>query len=70
MLPRRYKEYRSPFFAHLFSGITAVAQPISEMSAAAVKMLLELMGGRAPDQKVVIIAPRLVKRGSCAPPPE
>jgi LacI family transcriptional regulator len=57
-----------PFFAHLTPGITAVAQPIDEIGAAAVQMLFELMAGREPERRSVIIPPRLVQRGSCAAP--
>jgi DNA-binding LacI/PurR family transcriptional regulator len=57
-----------PFFAHLSAGITAVAQPIDEIGAEAVKMLFELMAGREPERSFVIVPPRLVQRGSCAAP--
>lgn len=57
-----------PFFAHLTPGITAVAQPIDEIGAAAVQMLFQLMAGREPERRSVIIPPRLVERGSCAAP--
>jgi LacI family transcriptional regulator len=57
-----------PFFAHLRPGITAVAQPIEELGAAAVEMLFELMAGREPERRAVIIAPRMVERGSCVAP--
>jgi DNA-binding LacI/PurR family transcriptional regulator len=57
-----------PFFAHLSPGITAVAQPIEEIGAAAVEMLFELMAGREPPRSVMVIAPRLVVRGSSAAP--
>ncbi len=57
-----------PFFAHLSPGITAVAQPIEELGAAAVQMLVELMAGREPERRAMIIAPHLVERGSCAAP--
>ncbi len=57
-----------PFFAHLTPAVTAVAQPIEELGAAAVKMLFELMAGREPERRAVIIPPRLVERGSCAAP--
>ena len=57
-----------PFFPHLSPGITAVAQPIDEIGAAAVQMLFELMAGREPEHRAVIIPPRLVQRGSCAAP--
>jgi LacI family transcriptional regulator len=55
-----------PFFAHLGPGITAVAQPIEEIAAAAVTMLFELMAGREPERKAVVIAPKVVERHSCA----
>ena len=58
-----------PFFAHLSPGITAVAQPIEEIGAAAVEMLFELMAGREPRRSAMIIAPRLVVRGSSGAPP-
>jgi LacI family transcriptional regulator len=59
-----------PFFAHLGSGVTAIAQPIEEMGQAAVEMLMELMAGREPGRAAMIIPPRLVERGSCAAPPK
>src|SRR5208337_2257362 len=37
-----------PFFAHLTPSVTAIAQPIEEIGAAAVEMLFELMAGREP----------------------
>jgi DNA-binding LacI/PurR family transcriptional regulator len=48
--------------------MTAIAQPIEELASAAVQMLFELMAGREPERKAMIIAPRLVERGSCAAP--
>lgn len=57
-----------PFFAHLPPGITAVAQPIEEIGAAAVEMLFELMAGREPARSAMVIPPRLVARGSCSAP--
>ncbi|HEY9595083.1 MAG TPA: LacI family DNA-binding transcriptional regulator [Spirochaetia bacterium] len=57
-----------PFFEHLSPGITAIAQPIEELGAAAVQMLLALMGGKDPESRSVVVAPRLIERGSCAAP--
>ncbi|HET6449876.1 MAG TPA: LacI family DNA-binding transcriptional regulator [Spirochaetia bacterium] len=57
-----------PFFEHLAPGITAVAQPIEEIGAAAVDMLLALMAGREPERTAMVIPPRLVERGSVAGP--
>ncbi len=57
-----------PFFAHLTPSVTAIAQPIEEIGAAAVEMLFELMAGREPRSSAVVIPPRLVERGSCAAP--
>jgi LacI family transcriptional regulator len=59
-----------PFFAHLSPSVTAIAQPIEELGVAAVQMLCELMAGREPERRAMIIAPRLVERGSCAAPRE
>jgi LacI family transcriptional regulator len=58
-----------PFFAHLNPGVTAIAQPIEEIAAAAVAMLFELMAGREPERKAVIVAPRIEVRASTAAPP-
>ncbi len=57
-----------PFFANLSPSVTAVSQPIEEIGAAAVEMLFELMAGREPPHRSVIIAPRLIDRASCAAP--
>ena len=57
-----------PYFAHLSPGIAAVAQPIEAIASAAVGMLFELMAGREPERRLVIVPPRFVERGSCAPP--
>jgi DNA-binding LacI/PurR family transcriptional regulator len=57
-----------PFFANLTPSITAVSQPIEEIGAAAVEMLFELMAGREPPRRSMVIAPRLMERASCAAP--
>jgi LacI family transcriptional regulator len=57
-----------PFFAHLTPPITAVAQPIAEIGCAAVQMLFELMAGREPERRAIVVPPRLVERGSCVAP--
>ena len=57
-----------PFFAHLSPGVTAIAQPIEGIAAAAVGMLFELMAGREPGRRAVIVPPRMVERGSCSAP--
>jgi len=58
-----------PFFAHLTPAVTAIAQPIEEIGAAAVEMLFELMAGREPARSAVVVPPRLVERGSCGSAP-
>jgi LacI family transcriptional regulator len=58
-----------PFFAHLTPGVTAIAQPIEEIGAAAVEMLFELMAGREPVRPSVVIPPRLVERSSSGAAP-
>ncbi len=57
-----------PFFAHFSPGVTAVSQPLEEMGMAAVDMLFQLMDGKEPARRAVILPPLLVERGSCAAP--
>jgi LacI family transcriptional regulator len=55
-----------PFFAHFSPAITAVSQPLEEMGMAAVDMLFQLMDGKEPPRRAVVLPPLLVQRGSCA----
>lgn len=58
------------YAAHLVPSLTAVAMPMRELGAAAVSLLLERLGGAGPRHVVVREPePRLVARGSTAPPP-
>jgi DNA-binding LacI/PurR family transcriptional regulator len=59
-----------PFFAHFSPAITAVSQPLEEMGRAAVDMLFQLMDGKEPPRRAVVLPPLLVERGSCAAPPQ
>lgn len=59
-----------PFFAHFSPGVTAVSQPLEEMGRAAVDMLFQLMDGKEPTRRAVILPPLLVERGSCSAPRE
>ena len=43
--------------------------PLSELGAAAVEMLVELLDGRPPRSEVLGSEPALVERASTAPPP-
>jgi LacI family transcriptional regulator len=55
-----------PFFAHFSPAVTAVSQPLEEMGMAAVDMLFQLMDGKEPPRRAVVLPPLLVQRGSCA----
>jgi LacI family transcriptional regulator len=57
-----------PFFPHFTPAVTAVGQPIEDMGKAAVLMLFELIAGRQPEEKAVILPPKLLARASCARP--
>lgn len=57
------------YAAHLSPGLTAVAMPLGQLGARSVELLLELLdGGTARQVTVVDPAPRVVVRGSTAPP--
>jgi len=55
-----------PLFAQFPSGITAVSQPLEQMGREALDMLFHLIEGREPERREVVLAPRLVARGSSA----
>lgn len=58
-----------PYAAHLTPPLTTVAMPLHELGAAAVTLLLERLDGGKERQVVVREPPpRLVERGSTAPP--
>ncbi len=58
--------------AHVRPALTTVRQPIEEIGRRAVEMLIEMIEtGAAPDPPPqIVLAPELVVRGSCAPPPD
>ena len=58
-----------PVAEYLSPPVTTVAMPLSELGAAAVEILVELLDGRPPRSEVLGSEPRLVERASTAPPP-
>ena len=52
-------------------GLSTVDNPVEEIVAKAIEMLMEILSGQEPDPKQVVLPTRLVMRGStAAPPPE
>ncbi|MGP4050524.1 LacI family DNA-binding transcriptional regulator [Streptomyces sp. 2A115] len=49
-------------------AVTTVRQPLSEMAATAVRLLVRLMAGEQPDSTRTELSTRLVRRASTAPP--
>jgi DNA-binding LacI/PurR family transcriptional regulator len=58
--------------AHVRPALTTVRQPIGEIGRRAVELLIELIEARAAPEPLprIVLAPELVVRASCAPPPE
>ncbi|SCD67325.1 LacI family transcriptional regulator [Streptomyces sp. PpalLS-921] len=52
-----------PWFVHTAPPITAVAQPTGDLGRAAVRALIDIVEGRAPQS--VTLPARLVVRSSC-----
>jgi DNA-binding LacI/PurR family transcriptional regulator len=50
-------------------ALTTVRQPLSEMAATAMRLLVRLMAGEQPDSTRTELSTRLVRRASTAPPP-
>jgi LacI family transcriptional regulator len=50
-------------------ALTTIRQPLAEMGATAVSMLLDLLNGQALAVNRAELATRLIVRQSCAPPP-
>ena len=57
-----------PVAAYLSPPVTTVAMPLSELGAAAVDTLVELLDGREPRSQVLGSEPVVVERASTAPP--
>jgi LacI family transcriptional regulator len=57
-----------PVAAYLSPPVTTVAMPLSELGAAAVDTLVELLDGREPRSQVLGSEPVLVERESTGPP--
>jgi LacI family transcriptional regulator len=58
-----------PWMGMVQPGITAVAQPTFEMGRRAALLLLRRLDDPTCGRTVEVLEPRLVERGSCAPPP-
>ena len=58
-----------PVAEYLSPPVTTVAMPLSELGAAAVEILVELLDGRPPRSEVLGSEPAVVERASTAPPP-
>jgi LacI family transcriptional regulator len=56
------------FFEHFNPSVSAISQPVDEMGKAAVEILFTLMTGGTPERKTVVLSPKLLARGSSAPP--
>jgi len=50
-------------------GLTTVRQPLAEMGAEAIRTLVRIMDGEAPDNRRIELSTRLIVRASTAPPP-
>jgi DNA-binding LacI/PurR family transcriptional regulator len=58
-----------PWAAALHPPLTTIAQPATDMGAAAARLLLERLDGRAPAQpRHFVLQPRLIVRASSGPP--
>jgi DNA-binding LacI/PurR family transcriptional regulator len=57
-----------PVAAYLSPPVTTIAMPLSELGAAAVDTLVELLDGREPRSQVLGSEPALVERESTGPP--
>lgn len=58
-----YDDY--PFLDYLSPPVTAVRQPLQESGRRAVGMLVRLIGGEAPEEKLVRLQNELIVRESC-----
>jgi DNA-binding LacI/PurR family transcriptional regulator len=52
------------------ADLTTVAQPVRRQGELAAELLLEVLGGGAPNGRDVVLPTRLVVRGSTGPPPD
>jgi DNA-binding LacI/PurR family transcriptional regulator len=53
--------------AYLAPPLTTVSQSIAEMATLGVEILFDLLAGKEPDPRRIVIEPRLVVRESAAP---
>lgn len=59
-----------PFTAHVDPPLTTVDMPLHDMGRAGARMLIGVLEGRPGSHEMIETAPRLVVRGSTAPPPD
>jgi DNA-binding LacI/PurR family transcriptional regulator len=52
---------------NIWPGLTTVHQPSEEMLEQATRLLIKLVNGEPVEEKQVVIAPRLIVRGSTGP---
>jgi LacI family transcriptional regulator len=50
-------------------SLTTIAQPLHDIGATALRMLVEMLAGREPDPAHVCLATRMVERDSTGPVP-
>ena len=50
-------------------SLTTIAQPLHDIGATALRMLVEMLAGREPDPAHVRLATRMVERDSTGPVP-
>lgn len=58
-----------PVARHLSPGLTTVRQPARQLGAVAVEALIDMVEGRAPARRDIVLAVELKVRGSCGCPP-
>jgi len=56
----------APITGYLRPSLTSVRQPVAEVCERAVKMLIDLVSGKTPSQRQVLLRPRLIVRESTA----
>lgn len=59
-----------PLAAHTRPGLTTIRQPLHQMGAAGVRLLIELARGTAPPELHLRFPTELVRRDSTGPPPD
>jgi DNA-binding LacI/PurR family transcriptional regulator len=58
----------APLVQYLRPSLSTIQQLIPEISRAIIQMLEAILDRRSPQQRHLLVPPRLIMRGSCAPP--